>query len=56
MLGIDDTYVWLAYLLCLLSTILCVVYGAINWNRGDEVIEPADVRWAAEQDKAEQDL
>ncbi len=56
MLGIEDKWVLLAYLLCILSTILCVVYGIVNWNRGDETVEPADVRWAAEQDKAEQDL
>ncbi len=55
MLGIEDKWVWLAYLLCILSTILCVVYGLINWNRGDEAVEPADVRWATQQDKAEQD-
>jgi hypothetical protein len=56
MLGIEDTYIWLAYVLAILSAILCVTYGAINWNRGDEAVEPADIHWAAEQDKADQDL
>jgi hypothetical protein len=56
MLGIQDTFVWLAYLLCILSTVLCVVYGVINWNRGDEAVETADVHWAAEEDKATEDL
>ena len=56
MFGIEDPRIWLAYLLCILSAALCVVYGLINWNRGDEAVEPADVRWAAKQNKAEQDL
>lgn len=56
MLGIEDPYVLLAYLLCILSAILCVVYGAIHWNRGDEAVEPTDVQWARQQDKAEEDL
>jgi hypothetical protein len=32
-LGIPDPQVWLAYLLCILSGLLCVVYGVLNWNR-----------------------
>jgi hypothetical protein len=49
MFGIEDTYVSLAYLLCILSALLCVIYGAINWNRGDEPVDSADVRWATRQ-------
>jgi len=56
MLGIEDFRVWPAYLLCILSAMLCVIYGARNWNRGDDSVEPADVQWAAEEEKAEQDL
>ena len=36
MLGIEDKYVALAYILCIASTLLCVVYGVINWNKGDK--------------------
>lgn len=36
MLGIDDPWVWGVYLLCIFSTLLCVIYGIINWNRGGE--------------------
>ena len=43
MLGIEDIWVWLAYLLCILSTILCIVYGGICWNRGDEAVQPVDM-------------
>jgi hypothetical protein len=56
MLGIEDIWVWLAYLLCILSTVLCVVYGAIHWNRGDEPVEIADVRWAVQEEKAEEQI
>lgn len=34
MLGIPGFGVWSAYLLCILSTALCVIYGLYNWNRG----------------------
>lgn len=56
MLGIEDTYVWLAYLLCLLSMLLCIGYGLANWNRGDESVEPADIHWATENEKTKEDL
>jgi heme exporter protein D len=56
MFGIEDTYVWLAYALCLLSTALCVVYGAITWNRGDDSIRQEDIQWAANEDAAEKEI
>jgi len=49
MLGIDDGWVVSVYLLCILSAALCVVYGAINWNRGDEPQKAEDVAWAKEE-------
>jgi len=56
MLGIEDKYVLAAYLLCIASTVLCVLYGLANWNRGDEPLEPDDVRWVAEEKKVEEEL
>ena len=56
LLGIEDPIVALAYVLCLGSTLLCVVYGWRNWNRGDEDVKEEDVRWAAEEDKVEENL
>ena len=56
MLGIEDKWVALAYLLCIGSTLLCVVYGWLKWNRGGDEIKQEDVRWAAEEDKAEEKL
>jgi len=49
LLGIQDVWVWLAYILSILSTVLCVVYGLINWNKGEEPVKPEDVDWAKEE-------
>lgn len=46
----------LAYLLCILSALLCIVYGLINWNKGDEPVKAEDVEWAKEEEKAEEML
>lgn len=35
-LGIDDPWVWGAYVGSILVTLLCVVYGIINWNKGGD--------------------
>ena len=56
MLGIEDPWVLLAYLLCVGSTLLCVVYGVVNRNRGDDPVEPDDVRWAKRERDADDGL
>ena len=56
MLGIEDGWVALVYLLCIGSALLCLVYGWLNWHRGDEAIQQEDIQWAQEEDKAEQNL
>ncbi len=56
MLGIKDPLVFAAYLLSILSTIFCVIYGALSWNRGDESAEPADRQWADREDQVGKDL
>ncbi len=33
MLGFAGVSVFLAYLFCILSTVVCVIYGAIMWNK-----------------------
>jgi hypothetical protein len=53
MLGIDDPVVLLAYILCVASTLLCVVYGVINWNKGDDAVRPEDEKWSTEEKQAE---
>ena len=42
-------WVVLAYVLCVLSTLLCVIYGIANWNKGDEPVKEEDVAWAEEE-------
>ncbi|MEW5762935.1 MAG: symporter small accessory protein [Bacillota bacterium] len=32
MLGLEGFGVFLAYVLCIASTLLCVVYGVARWN------------------------
>jgi hypothetical protein len=57
MFGIEDFWIWSAYLLCILSAILCVVYGVINWNKGgDDAPSQEDVQWAEEEDKIGEEL
>jgi|WetSurMetagenome_2_1015567.scaffolds.fasta_scaffold175890_2 hypothetical protein len=53
MLGIEDPVVLLAYVLCLASTLLCLGYGILNWNKGDDAVKPEDVKWSAEEKEAE---
>lgn len=56
-MGIRDPWVFLAYLLSIGSSLLCVVYGFANWNKGDEPVKPEDVRWAKEEkEKVEEQL
>lgn len=56
MFGIEDPTIWLAYLLCIVSTLLCVVYGLINWNRGEEELQADDIHWADEEKKLEEEF
>lgn len=57
MFGIHDFWIWSAYLLCILSTVLCVIYGALMWNRGAETTpSKEDMDWAAEEDKISEEL
>jgi hypothetical protein len=34
-LGMPDPWIWGAYVLLIVSTLLCVVYGIINWNKSE---------------------
>ena len=35
MLGLPDASVWLAYAFSIGGALLCVVYGIVNWNKGN---------------------
>ncbi len=50
MLGISGWGCWLAYIFCILSTILCVIYGIVMWNRGAEEEDEAEIiKWINEE-------
>ncbi|HIH65417.1 MAG: hypothetical protein PWP13_1270 [Methanothermobacter sp.] len=57
-LGIPDPWVWGAYILCILITVFCVIYGLVNWNRGGEDEEEQimeEIRWEEEERRMEED-
>ena len=54
-LGIDDPWVWSAYILTILSMLLCVIYGALNWNKGGED-EEAQVKEEMKWHKKEKEM
>jgi hypothetical protein len=59
MIGITDPWILLAYLLCVASAIICIVYGVKNWNKGAEN-EPIEIeeeqQWQIEETKIEENL
>jgi len=59
MLGLEDPWIILAYVLCILSALACVVYGVVNWNKGaeNERIEISEeIRWEVDERKVEETL
>ena len=56
MLGLGDFSVSLAFILCLLSSLVCVVYGAVNWNKGEEPPAPDDEAWAKAEEEFEEEF
>lgn len=59
MLGIEDPGIYLGYILTIAGLIACVVYGAINWNKGKESdIEEIqkDLNWEEKDDKLKSEI
>lgn len=56
MLGIPDPWVAAAFILCGLSALACLVYGVLNWNRGDDSVSEVDRQWAEQEEKIEETL
>ena len=59
MLGLGDFNVSLVFILTLLSAVLCVVYGLLNWNRGgldDDKIVQEEQQWEKEEHEIEENL
>ena len=55
MLGIDDPWIWGVYLLCVLSALLCVVYGIIHWNREGE-LEALEIKETAAWEESAEEM
>ena len=58
MLGLEGILVPLGFILTLLSTILCIVYGVLNWNKGritDEEYE-LEQKWNQEDENVKENL
>jgi len=59
MLGLGDFNVSLVFILIILSSLLCVIYGIVNWNKGLELKEDEikeEKNWAKEEKKVEETL
>jgi len=56
MFGLEDPSIWSAYLLCIVSTLLCFVYGTAKWNKGQENATPEDVAWVKDEKKMEEEM
>jgi hypothetical protein len=60
MLGIPDISIFLAYILCIASALLCLIYGIIMWNKGggeDEITEiEEEQRWQEKENMIEEKL
>ncbi len=55
MLGFEGIGVLFGYLGSVLATVLCVVYGAVNWNKSKES-EPGQIEEEAEWEKKDPEL
>lgn len=52
--GLHDPWITLVYALCAGSTLLCILYGAINWNKGGvEVKKEKIIQWGKEEEELE---
>ena len=56
MFGIEDKSISIAYVLCIASAVLCVVYGLLMWNKGSEPVKNGDLKWIEEEKDAEEEL
>jgi len=55
-MGSFDLGVGLAFWLMIASAILCVVYGAINWNKDKEEPVLDTTSWDKDEDKINEEL
>ncbi len=57
MLGLGDGWVFAAYLLCIMSALLCAIYGIRKWNSDGEPLKDMEQEhWVEEEIKMEKPL
>jgi len=59
LLGIDDPGIVSVYLLCILSMLLCVIYGLLNWNKEGETEEEEiseELDWEKKEEEMEEKM
>jgi hypothetical protein len=51
MLGLGSVQLGWAYILCILATLLCVIYGAVKWNDYGRYIDvdEEELRWRRDE-------
>ena len=55
-LGIPDPWIWMAYLLCLAATVLCVVHAVVAGRKAAEADPtPADAAWVKHEKEAQEE-
>lgn len=55
MFGFGDFSIVSVYSLCILSAVLCIVYGIFNWNKGGEPTEK-EIKQEVDWDKKELEI
>jgi len=56
MLGLGDFWVFAVYVLCILSTATCVIYGILKWNSDGQEDTSEQRQWVEEEIKIEKSL
>ena len=56
-MGVFDAGVGTAFWLMLFSSLLCIVYGGMNWNKGaEEQVVQGTEEWAHDEDAINEEL
>ena len=56
-LGIPDLWVSMSIILSVLATIICVLYGILGWNRGDDTESSDEIKkWVSDNDEIEDEF
>lgn len=59
MLGIDDPGIYMGYIFAILGLMACVIYGIMNWNKGEETdIEEIqkDLEWESKDEQTKSEI